>query len=334
MRLWGFLTLLLALVVPSYARTELLARADSSELHRSLEGFVEIGGVRLQYLDWGGTGPAVILIHGLADNPHVFDDLAPALTDRFHVFAYARRGSGNSDTQGPYDAATLTEDLHGLMDALGIAKADLVGASAGGDEVTEMAARYPERVDRIVYLDAAYDWADTDFKAAYESLPTYVFDKPAGVMTSLEAFRSFQKTMWYGELDDMSRIESNLRAKVVIRPDGSVKERMSKALTDALFAALMDNKPLDYSRVRCPALAIYAEHSLLDAHAGNARQREDAIAFERKYWGPFQAKSIGKLLRELPRANIVRISDSRHGSFILTHRQEVVIAMRKFLLSP
>jgi pimeloyl-ACP methyl ester carboxylesterase len=300
---------------------------------QSLEGFVQVNGVRLQYLDWGGRGPALILIHGLADNPHVFDDLAPAFTDRFHIIAYARRGSGSSDAQGPYDVSTLTEDLHRLMDALGIAKADLVGVSAGGDEITEMAGRYPERVDRIVYLDAAYDWADPDFKSAYEALPTYVFDRTADAMASLAAFRSFEKMTSYRELDDMSRIESNLRAKLVIRSDGSLEDRIPKSLTAALFTALMDNKLLDYSRVRCPALAVYAEHSLLDVHASDPRQREDAIAFEQKYWDPFQEKSISKLRRELPHVTIVRIPDSRHGSFFLTHRQEVVTAMRKFLIT-
>src|SRR5262245_15204746 len=89
----------------------------------ALGGFVESNGVRLQYLDWGGSGPALIMIPGLADNPYVFDDVASAFTDRFHVIAYARRGTGNSEIKGPYDEITLTEDLRGLMDALGIAKA-------------------------------------------------------------------------------------------------------------------------------------------------------------------------------------------------------------------
>src|ERR1700730_16949736 len=60
--------------------------------HKS--GFVTANGVRLNYLDWGGSGPALILVHGLGDNPHHFDDLALAFTDRFRVVAYARRGHG------------------------------------------------------------------------------------------------------------------------------------------------------------------------------------------------------------------------------------------------
>jgi pimeloyl-ACP methyl ester carboxylesterase len=77
--------------------------------HKS--GFVTVNGVRLNYLDWGGSGPALMLIHGGGDNPQIFDDLAPAFTDRFRVVAYARRGHGQSEAKGPYDTATLTEDL-------------------------------------------------------------------------------------------------------------------------------------------------------------------------------------------------------------------------------
>jgi pimeloyl-ACP methyl ester carboxylesterase len=113
-------------------------------------GFITANGVRLQYLNWGGSGPALILIHGALDNPHMFDDLAPAFTDRFRVIAYAWRGCGRSETKEPYDIGTLTEDLRGLMDGLGIGKAHLAGWSAGGNEITAMASTYPQRVDRIV----------------------------------------------------------------------------------------------------------------------------------------------------------------------------------------
>ena len=71
-------------------------------------GFVMANGVKLNYLDWGGTGPNLILIHGLGDNPHVFDDMIPALGGQFRIVAYARRGHGRSSKVGPFDTATLT----------------------------------------------------------------------------------------------------------------------------------------------------------------------------------------------------------------------------------
>jgi pimeloyl-ACP methyl ester carboxylesterase len=117
--------------------------------HRS--EFVHVSGVRLNYLDWGGDGPPVMMIHGLGDDPHILDDLAEHLRDRFHIVAYARRGHGSSDLpDGPYDSATLTEDLRQLLDRLKSQRTHLVGWSMGGNEVTAFAGQHPDRVDRIV----------------------------------------------------------------------------------------------------------------------------------------------------------------------------------------
>jgi pimeloyl-ACP methyl ester carboxylesterase len=274
----------------------------------------------------------LILIHGIADNPYAFDDIAPAFADRFHVVAYARRGSGSSDAKGPFDLTTLTDDLRGVMDALGIAKAVLVGVSAGGDEVTRMAAQHPDRVSRIVYLDAAYDWADPDFHAAYEALPSKLFERPASAMRSLEAFRAYQKAIWYPDLDDRRRIESHLRASVLIRPDGSLEDRTPKEVVNQLYSALFTNPRREYRRIQCPALAIYAEH-ILDVYATDDRRREEALEYERKYWRPFQSKSIALAQQELARIKVVRVP-GKHSSFLLTDRAQLVQLLLEFLSEP
>jgi pimeloyl-ACP methyl ester carboxylesterase len=307
-------------------------RAALAHGSTALEGFVAVNGVRLQYLDWGGAGPALILIHGLADNPHVFDDLALELTDRFHVMAYARRGSGSSDTQGPYDVATLTDDLRGFMNALGVARADLVSVSAGGEEMTRVAAESPERVGRIVYLEAGYDFASPHFRSAVEARPFKAFAQPPSARASFEAYSSYIREMWYPGLQDMRRMEANLRSKLVIQPDGSVQDRAPKALVDALYAALWTNEPRDYARVRCPVLAIYAEH-YYDVGAMAGERRDQALSYERAQWDPFRARSIEHLRRDLPGAQIAHVRGG-HSSFILMSRQEVVRTLRRFLEDP
>src|SRR5678815_340407 len=98
--------------------------------------FVRVNGVSLNTLDWGGTGDGLVLIHGMGDSPHSFDDIASAFTDGYRVIAYARRGHGQSDhpPTGPYDNETLVEDLRQLLDSLGIKRAVLGGWSMGGNE--------------------------------------------------------------------------------------------------------------------------------------------------------------------------------------------------------
>lgn len=293
---------------------------------RPYEGFVLANGVRLEYLDWGGSGPPLILIHGLGDDPYVFDDLAPAFTDRFHVIAYARRASGGSDVKGPYDLTTLTEDLRGLMDALGFAKASLIGWSAGGNEMTEMAATHPERVSRIVYFDSAYDWSDPEFRRMFSARPVYT--RPGSAMASFAAYESYEHSMWYASFPDMGRMEPYLRRKVVIQPDGSVQERLPAQVREQLYATLFANKPRNYLGVRCPVLALYPEHWYPDDMLDPARRRQ-ALAYDRTF-APFKASSIERVKREIANVEIVHVPGA-HVNFIFVGRDQVIAATRRFL---
>ena len=294
------------------------------------EGFVAANGINLEYLDWGGTAEALIFLHGSGDNPHVFDDLAPAFTDRFHVIAYARRGHGRSQAKPPYDTATLTEDLRGLMDALAISKASLVGWSLGGNEITAMAALHPDRVAKLVYLDAAYDWADPDYRAAFQAIPQSLLDTPAAAMKSLNAYVAYEQAIDYSQLDDIRRIEAYLDESLVVRPDGSVQPRTPEDVMTALIASLWTNPPRDYRRVRSPALAIFAT-SMIDLHGADVQRREQGRAWEQQYMAPFRVKSIARIQRELANVQILQVPGA-HDSFFLTSRARVVQAMRPFLL--
>lgn len=293
------------------------------------QGFVTANGVRLEYLDWGGAGPVLILIPGSGDNAHAFDDLAPAFTDRFHVLAYSRRGHGLSAAKSPYDTATLTEDLRGFMDALRIGKANLAGWSLGGNEITAMAAMHPERVGRLVYLDAGYDWTDPEYRRAFEAYPSRLLDTPASAMASLDAYLAYERAVDYTQLNDMRRVEAYLRESVVIQPDGSVQPRISKEVMDALVAALWTNPRRDYTRIASPALAIYAE-SMVDLKVADPERRADALAWERTYMAPFRTRSIARVRRELSKVRVLTVPGA-HDSFFLTSREKVVKAMRHFL---
>jgi len=297
--------------------------------HKPKTGFVTANGVQLQYIDWGGSGPALILIHGLGFNPHYFDDLAPAFTDRFRVVAYARRGHGQSEAKGPYDTATLTEDLRALMDGLGITKAHLAGHSMGGDEITAMAGTHPERVDRIVYLDAAYDWADPTYVAAFKAIPPIYMKAPPGAMRSLDAYQAYLRTKWFLDVSDPSRFDECIQDLVVVQPDGTVRHRMSQSAMQALVTTLLTDHR-DYAKVRSPALAIYPA-SLPDVRNGDSSQRAQMLAWEQKYMVPFRAASVARVRRELPKVEILNVPGN-HMDFVFVSRGQVVAAMRRFLL--
>ena len=117
-------------------------------------------GVKLEVLDWGGEGRVLLLIAGLGNTAHVYDAFAARLIDKYHVIGITRRGFGASSKPATgYGADRLGDDVLAVMQQLKIDKPVLVGHSLGGEELSSLGSRYPEKVAGLVYLDAAYSYA-------------------------------------------------------------------------------------------------------------------------------------------------------------------------------
>ena len=98
-----------------------------------------------------GVGPAVVLVPGLGGDHFLWRHQIPHLAGRLDVIAPDNRGAGQSSAPDePYTTAMFADDLAGLLDTLGIARAHVVGASMGGFIAQEFALRHPERLDRLV----------------------------------------------------------------------------------------------------------------------------------------------------------------------------------------
>ena len=119
--------------------------------------------VKLEVLDWGGTGRPVVLLTGLGNTAHVFDDFAPKLTSLYHVYGITRRGYSASSAPVPdmanYAADRLGDDVLAVLDSLNLNRPVLVGHSIAGEEMSSIGSRHPERVAGLVYLDAGYEQA-------------------------------------------------------------------------------------------------------------------------------------------------------------------------------
>jgi pimeloyl-ACP methyl ester carboxylesterase len=279
--------------------------------HRS--EYATVNGIKLNYLDWGGSGPPVVMIHGIADDPHVFDDLAARMHDRFRIVAYARRGHGQSDSpSGPYDAAALVEDLRQLMDHLKIARASLVGWSLGGNEISDFAGRYPDRVAKLVYLESGYDWSEANFAKAFTNMLGVTSPTPAD-LKSLDTLRTWFRRSWLGTKTPWSPgLEAYLRDFARVKADGTV----SVVPTDPVIAAILATVhvwPRDYTRIKAPALVLYTEPFFPSDHpdAAMARQLRD---FERDVMVPFRRANMDRIRRELKGARIEEIPGRTHMS--------------------
>jgi 3-oxoadipate enol-lactonase len=106
--------------------------------------------IRIAYETHGG-GPPLLLIQGLGYPRWGWDPLATPLAKSFRVITFDNRGIGESETPpGPYSTRMLAEDAVGVLDALGLERAHVCGASLGGMVAQEVAVSWPERVDRLV----------------------------------------------------------------------------------------------------------------------------------------------------------------------------------------
>jgi pimeloyl-ACP methyl ester carboxylesterase len=116
--------------------------------------YAKLAGVRLHYLA-AGNGEPVILLHGYAQNSHMWLPLIPALAKTNTVIAPDLRGFGQSSKppQG-YDKKSMAQDIHALVVSLGLKRVRICGHDIGLMVAYAYAAQYPAEVDRIVLMDA------------------------------------------------------------------------------------------------------------------------------------------------------------------------------------
>jgi esterase len=118
--------------------------------------FVTVNGLRLRYLDWGGSElPPVVCVHGYTSSAEAFNAPARHLQDRFHIIAPDVRGHGESawSPTVAYQYADQIGDLAALVGELQLARFALIGTSMGGIIAMGFAARYPDRLRALVIND-------------------------------------------------------------------------------------------------------------------------------------------------------------------------------------
>ncbi|OPC78805.1 alpha/beta hydrolase [Embleya scabrispora] len=119
-------------------------------------GVVEVDGVRLVHEHWGDpSAPPVVLLHALGEDAGDWDRIARRLADTWRVYVVELRGHGRSDWPGSYSLELMRDDLLGLLDALDLARVDLIGHSMGGIVAYLFAQEHPHRVRRLVLEDVS-----------------------------------------------------------------------------------------------------------------------------------------------------------------------------------
>lgn len=286
------LMLLLLMVTMSDASEAGNIRQDNSP-HTS--GFVRVYGIKLHYLDWGGNGETLLFISGSGDNAHIFDELAPKFTDKFRVLALTRRGYGESDKpEKGYDIPTLTDDVRRFLDAMAVKHVNLVGHSAGGNELIQFASSYPKRTNKLIFLDAAYDRREL---LTFEEKDPFFEPPPAKDSLLVLSLTDKIEAEYFKFMDEF-------------KPDF----KKIKAPSLSIYA-------------------IFEKHWALKPDADEATQIK-AQDFIIKEVQPYQWRNIERFRKEAVNGRVVVLRDTNHYFFRDPKRKdEVVHEMRTFLLN-
>jgi pimeloyl-ACP methyl ester carboxylesterase len=292
---------------------------------RHTPGFVRVApGVRLHYLDFGGTGPSLLLLAGLGNTAHAFDEFAPRFTDHFHVVALTRRGFGESDHPPTgYDTPRLVDDILAAIDGLHLGRVSIVGHSIAGEEMTRLAATHPDRVDKLVYLDAAYD------RVAADSMFNELFPVPPDLPeppqpTAADTATPAAYVAFVHRTRGVNIPEADIRTRY--RYDGWNEE-----ITPA-YRAIGVERPA-YRSVRAPALAIYAVTDTVSqlepwqrTDRAHAADWQDFIRLS----APVEQRLRAEFKNEVANSSVLELHGAHHWIFV-SNFDEVVAATRRFL---
>lgn len=295
-------------------------------------GFVGVNGARLHFLDFGGRGEPVVLLAGLGNTAWVWSDFGPRLArEGFRVVALTRRAHGESQAPARrYGLDTLAADVVAFMDSLGFPRAHLVGHSLAGAELTRIASRHPDRVNRLVYIDAAYDRAAQQRYDAAVPPPDLGPPITPNDRASLEAYLAYMRRARL----DIARfwgptVEQDFRASLITDSTGQVRWRHPPARYGEMILGASQAAP-EYASVRAPALALYATVSqdILPADASE-ELRAQVERFERQNSGPWRTESMAQFRSGMKLGQVEQIAGVHH--LFLDRPEETLRAVRDFL---
>jgi non-heme chloroperoxidase len=289
--------------------------------------------VKLEVLDWGGSGRPVVLLAGLGNTAHAFDALAPKLTATYHVYGITRRGFGASSTPAPvtanYTADRLGDDVLAVCAFLKLNHPVLVGHSIAGEELSSIGSRHPEEVSGLIYLDAGYGYAYYDRsrgdlmldlselqKKLQQLQPGNQPQEPKQLVKDLleTSLPQFEK--------DLQKLQRDLETAPPPPPAPASAGHSDPTPSQAILAGLQK-----YTEIRAPVLAIYAV-----PHAGGGPPNADAAARARAEAQDEERTGAQAKAFEtgVPSARVVRLAHANHFVF-RSNEADVLREMNAFI---
>jgi pimeloyl-ACP methyl ester carboxylesterase len=257
----------------------------------------------------GGNGPAVVLLHGFGDTGDMWEPLAENLARDHTVIVPDLRGMGlSSHPDGGYDKKTQAADIRGVLTSLGIDHSAVVGHDIGTMVAFAYAARYPDKTDRLVVMDAPVPGI-TPWDQIVRSPNLWHFDFGGPDMERLVEGREriYLDRFWNEFAGNPAKVDEATRrhyAKIYARP-GAMHSAFAQFR--AIRQDAQDNKGVMASKLTMPVLAIGGEKSFGANEAVVMRNAADNVSElvvpDAGHW----------LMEEAPDATITAVRDFIEG---------------------
>ena len=251
--------------------------------------FVEVNGINLHYLDTGGDGRPVVLLHGVNQNVRTWELVLPSLAGPWRLIALDQRGHGLSDEGQMYKRGDIVQDCRAFIEALGLERPVVVGHSLGGYVGLRVAISYPNLVGALVIGDMSANPAASIASERRLSMQRLLAPGLGDATWADEAEAlAFRQKYNPGEPEAISQLR--LRHQLRRRPDGRLEMARAAFVARALLAEVQtfDATP-HLANVQCPVLVIRAEQS-------------DVLP----------ADAAEKMVKALPNAHLAVIADCPH----------------------
>lgn len=309
------------------ARTTATAQTPAERQPAILEVSTR-GGVSLEVLDWGGSGPPLVfLAGGGSSTPHDFDEFAPRFASRHRVIGITRRGIGGSSTERPRSFDDYVDDIVAVLDAFHFERVVIVGHSYAGLEMARFGEKYGRRCAALVYLDAAYDYTDPALEKIFEAnRPPSPPPMRSADSASIDAVRD-----WSLRTQRYAAPVSALRASRLWGQDG----RLIGSKPSLVDSWNIPTPTPRWERVACASLGIYAmptpyETSLPWWSSLDSLQQAQAQAYYAAFapWTKKNRETFGRL----PQNRVVEFPSANHN-FFMAKPDEAVRVIDAFLNS-
>jgi pimeloyl-ACP methyl ester carboxylesterase len=283
-------------------------------------------GVKLEVLDWGGTGRPVVLLAGNGQTAHSFDEFAPLLTRFYHVYGVTRRGFGaSSKPAAGYRTDRRADDVLAVLDSLDLKHPVLVGHSLGGEELSSIGSRRPTRVAGLIYLDAsagAYDDGSRgDFVVDVNEVKTHLDAlRAAGAKGNVALMDSLLTALRQTDLPALASALTAIQDTLRFFPP-RVNYPLMPPPTTGIAGAIDDGRQR-YRSIRDPILAIFA------APTEPAGVGIDSEVTRR--WLQQTPGLAGRFSRDFPQATVLLLPNASHYVF-RSNPDAVLAAMRTFV---